>query len=201
HGFEQFELSARRQAGGRELGTRKVTADTVVLVEENFFVHLLKVKRIVEGEPHAGILKLFAPDIEGEGLHHADITNGKLFKQDSFVADRREIVGSGPILGTILGAPINGVRSERFECDSRIPKIFVVQLVKIIEADINIKATAPMILDAFVDDVASGRKILDAIRSAAERRLKGRFADIALLAALVGALPPFLGQNGERADD
>jgi len=104
-------------------------------------------------------LEFFAPDVEGEGLHDADIANGKLFEQDSSVADRREIVGGGPILGTILGAPINGVRSERFECDGRIPVIFVPQLVKIIEADIDIKSTAPMILDALVDDMAAGRKV------------------------------------------
>ena len=78
----------------------------------------------------------------------------------SFVADRREDVSGGPILGTILGAPINGVCFERFECDSSIPEIFVVQLVKIIEADIDIKATAPMILDALVDDMASRQKSL-----------------------------------------
>src|SRR5215472_15744675 len=58
-----------------------------------------------------------------------------------------------------------------------------------------------MIFDALVDDMATGRKILDAIGSAAERRLRGGFADIALLAVLVGTLPPFLGQNGELADD
>ena len=58
-----------------------------------------------------------------------------------------------------------------------------------------------MIFDALVDDMAAGRKILDAIGSTAERRLKGGFADIALLAVLVGTLPPFLGQNGELADD
>jgi hypothetical protein len=82
------------------------------------------------------------------------------------------------------------VRLERFNCDGRIAEIFVVQLVEIIEADIDIKATAPVTFDALVDDMASGRKALDAIGSAAERRLKGGFADIAPLAVL---LPPFLG--------
>src|SRR5215471_17448560 len=58
-----------------------------------------------------------------------------------------------------------------------------------------------MILDALVDNMTSGRKILDAIGSTAEWRLKGGFADIALLAVRVGTLPPFLGQNFELADD
>ena len=164
-------------------------------------VHFLKVKRIVEGQAHEGILEFFAPDIEGEGLHDADIANGKLFEQDPFVADRWEIVGGGPILGAILSTPIDDVRLERFECERRIAKIFVVQLVEVIKAYIDIKATTPMIFDALVDDMAAGRIIVDAIGSTAERRLKGGFADIALLAVLVGTLPPFPGQNGELADD
>ena len=58
-----------------------------------------------------------------------------------------------------------------------------------------------MIFDALVDDMASSRKVLDAIGSAAKRQLKGGFADIALLSALVGTLPPLLGQHGELTDD
>ena len=58
-----------------------------------------------------------------------------------------------------------------------------------------------MIFDALVDDIVSGRKILDTIGSAAKRRLEGSFADIALLAVLVGTLPPFLGQNFKCAGD
>ena len=109
---------------------------------------------MIEGQPHERILKFLAPGIEGEGLHHPDIANGKLFEHDPSVADRREIVGGGPILGAILNAPINDVRPERFKCGGRIAEIFVVQLVKIIEADIDVKATAPMIFDALVDDMA-----------------------------------------------
>jgi hypothetical protein len=45
-----------------------------------------------------------------------------------------------------------------------------VQLVEIIEADIDIKSIAPVIFDALVIDMASGRKILYAIGSTAKRR-------------------------------
>ena len=171
------------------------------MVEENLFVHFLEVKHIVESQPDKGILEFFTPDIEGEGLHDAYIANGKLFEQNPFAADCRKIVGGGPVLGAILDTPINDVCLERFKCGGRIAEIFVVQFVKIIDADIDIKTTAPMIFDALVDDMASGRKIFDTIRSAAKRWLKGGFTDIALLAVLVGTLPPFLGQNGELADD
>jgi hypothetical protein len=36
-----------------------------------------------------------------------DICNGKLFKQNPFVADCREIIGGGPILGAILSSIIS----------------------------------------------------------------------------------------------
>src|SRR6516225_11124831 len=98
--------------------------------KKNLFVHFLEVKHIVESQPDEGILEFFAPDIEREGLHDTDITNGKFFKQNPFVADRREIVGGGPILGAILSTPINDVCLERFECEGRIAKILVVQLVE-----------------------------------------------------------------------
>ena len=48
-----------------------------------------------------------------------------------------------------------------------------------------------MIFDALVDDMAAGGEIPDAIGSTAEWRLKGGFADIALLAVLVDIFPPF----------
>ena len=51
----------------------------LLLVEENLSVHFLEIERIIESQPHAGILKLFAPDIEGEGLHDPYIANGKFF--------------------------------------------------------------------------------------------------------------------------
>src|SRR5262249_21998633 len=163
-------LSAGWEAIGRELGTCKIVGDAFVLVEEDLFVHFLEVKCIVEGQPDEWILEFFAPDIESEGLHDADIANGKLFEQNPFVADCREIVGGGPVPGAILKTPIHDARLEPFKCGGGIAEIFVVQLVEVIKADIDIKATAPMIFDAFVDDIATGRKILYTIGATAERR-------------------------------
>src|SRR6516165_12110997 len=111
--------------------------------KKNLFVHFLEVKHIVESQPDKGILKFFAPDIEGEGLHDADIANDKLFEQNPFVADCRKIVAGGPILGAVLGAPINDVCLERFKCGGGIAEIFVVQFIEVIKADIDIEATAP----------------------------------------------------------
>src|SRR6185436_5224101 len=55
--------------------------------------------------------------------------------------------------------------------------------------------------DALVHDGAPGDEILDAVASAAERRLERGRGHVPLLARSVGALPPVLRQNGELADD
>src|SRR5215471_9947566 len=58
-----------------------------------------------------------------------------------------------------------------------------------------------MILHALVDNIAAGRKIFDAIRSTAERRLERGLADIALFAVCIGSFPPMFWQDGELTDD
>src|SRR6202034_1775200 len=90
---------------------------------------------------------------------------------------------------------------ERFECDRRIAEIFEPQLVKIIAPDIHVQRVAPIVGYALIDESAAGREFLQAIGAAAERRLEGGLANIALLAILVGALPPRLGQDSELAND
>ena len=201
HGFEDFELAAGRQAGRRKLGAFEIAGDALVLAEENLLVHLLEIERVVEGEAHARILEFGAADVEGEGLHHADIADRKFLEHDALVGDRREIVGGGPVLGAVLGAPVDRVGLERFERDRGVAKIFEAQLVEIVAADIDVQILAPIVLDALVDDVAAGRELLDAIGAAAERRLERGRADVALLAVLVGAFPPMLAAGRELADD
>ena len=79
HGFEHFEFAAGRHAGRRKLGAFKIAGDTFVLAEENLFVHLLEVERIIEGEPYPRILEFGTANVESEGLHHADIADRKFF--------------------------------------------------------------------------------------------------------------------------
>ena len=116
-------------------------------------------------------------------------------------ADRREIVGGGPVLGAVFFPPVDRIGLERFERDSGVAEIFVPQLIEIVAADPYVEIARPIILHALVDDFAAGRKILDAVGTAAERRLERRGADVALLAVLVGALPPELRQDEKFADD
>ena len=105
-----LELAAGRQAGGRKLGAFEIAGDALVLAEENLLVHLLEIERVIEGEPHARILEFVAADVEGEGLHDADIVDREFLEDDALVLDRREIVGGGPVLGAVLGAPVDRVR-------------------------------------------------------------------------------------------
>ena len=201
HRVQQFELPAGRQAGGREVRAFEIAGDALVLSEENLLVHLLEIERVIEGEPDARILELVAADVEGEGLHDADIVDRKFLEDDALFVDRREIVGGGPVLGAVLGPPVDGARLERLDGDRGIAEIIEPQLVEIVLADIDVDVPAPIILDALVDDAAAGRKLLDAIGAAAERRFERGFTDVAFLAVLVGALPPILRQDFELADD
>ena len=74
-----------------------------------------------------------------------------------------KVVGGGPVLGAVLGAPIDGVGLERFERDRGVAEIFEAQLVEIVAADIDVEVVAPIVLHALVDDVAAGRELLDAV--------------------------------------
>ena len=201
HRLQQFEFAAARHAGRGEIGAFEIAGDALVLSEEDLLVHLLEIERIVEGKPDARVLELVAADVEGEGLHHADIADRKFLEDDALVGDRREIIGGGPVLGAVLGAPVDGVGLERLDGDGGVAEIFEAQLVEIVAADIDVEILAPIVLDALVDDVVAGREFLDAVGTAAERRLERGFGDAALLAVLVGALPPVLRQNGQLTDD
>ena len=101
-----------------------------------------------------------------------DIADRKFFFQNPFVGDGGEIVSRGPVLGAVLRPPIDRIGLEGFERDGRVAEIFVLQFVEIIDADIDVEVFAPMVLHALVDDVAAGRKFLDAVGAAAERRLE-----------------------------
>src|SRR5689334_1228358 len=97
--------------------------------------------------------------------------------------------------------PVDRICFERFERDTRIAEISVPEFVEVIDADIDVDSAAPIGLHAFVHNVAPGRKLLDAVSTAGERRLERGCANIALLAVDVGAFPPVLGQDGKLADD
>ncbi len=159
HGFKQFEFAPARQAGRGKLGAFEIAGDAFVLAVENLLVHLLEIESVVEGQPHPRILEFVAADVESEGLHHAGTADRKFLEQDALVADGREVVSGGPILGAVLGAPIDRIGLEGFKRHRRVAEIFEVQLVEIIAADIDVQRLAPMVLDAFVDDVAARPKI------------------------------------------
>ncbi len=119
----------------------------------------------------------------------------------AFVVDRGKVISGCPVLGAVLGAPIDGVRLERLQRNRRVAKIFETQFVEIIAADIDVELFAPIVVHALVDDVAARRKILDPVGAGAQRRFERRGADVALVAVVGGALPPMLGQDQNLADD
>src|SRR3984893_2182978 len=106
-----------------QLGALEIAADPPVLTEEELLVHLLEVEGEIERASHPRILELVAPRIEGERPHDPPIALGEFLEDDPLVVDRGEIVSRGPVLDTVLGAPVHLVGLEGFQCDRRVTKI------------------------------------------------------------------------------
>ena len=126
---------------------------------------------------------------------------GNSSRMTRFSLDRRKIVSRGPVLGTVLDAPVRMVGLEGFQCDRRVTKILVANFVEVVAPDIDVQVLGPIVLHPPVDHRAAGDEFLDAVGAIAERRLERGRADVALLARRVASFPPVLGQYSELPED
>src|SRR5262249_9823796 len=129
------------------------------------------------------------------------IVDRKLLKNDAFLAYRRKVVSGRPVFGAVLGPPVDQIALEGLDSDCRVTEILVAQFVEIIPANVHVDVSAPIFLDALVNDVVGRRELLDPVRAAAEGHLKRGFSDIAFLAVLVGTLPPVFRQDRKLSDN
>ena len=127
-----------------------------------------------------GSLNLSRRVLKAKRLHDPPTALRKLLEHHALFLDRREIVGRRPVLGAVLGAPVDMVGLERFDRDRRVAEIFEAQLVEIVAADIDVEILAPIVLHPLVDDGAAGDELLDPVGAVAERRLERGRADVAL---------------------
>src|SRR6185437_8869784 len=164
-------------------------------------VHLLEVESEIESTAYQRVLEFVAPDIEGERLHHTEIANRKLFKNDALFPHGGKVISGRPALGAVLGAPVDLIGLEGFERDSGVAEVVETNVIEIVGADVHIDSVAPVILHALVDERAAGHEFLEPVRAGAKRRLERRLRDLALLAGLVGAFPPVFRQHRKLADD
>ncbi len=199
--LEDVELLALGRAGRGKLGTVEIAVDALVLAVEKLPVHFLEIEGEIESAAQVRALELVAPDVEGEGLHDADVADGELVEHHLLLARRREIVGRGPVLGAVLAPPVDLVALERLQRDGGIAVVLVADGLEIVGADHHVEVLAPIIGDALVDDGAAGREVLQPVRAGTERRLQRRLRHVALAALGVGAFPPVLGQDRQLADD
>ena len=79
HGFEDLQFAALRQAAGRQFSAVEITADALVLIEENLLVHFLEIECEIQRPAHPRIRELLAANIHRERLHAAGTAVGKLF--------------------------------------------------------------------------------------------------------------------------
>ena len=190
-----------RNSRRSEFGALEIARNASVLAEKDLLVHLFEIEREVEGAAHARVLEFVAPDIEGEGLHRPEIADRKFLQHDFLVLHGGEIVGGRPVLGAVLGAPIDLVALESFQRDGGIAEIFEADLLEVAGADIQVEVLAPIAGGSLVDDRAAGRKILDPVGTRAKRRLQRGLRYVALLARFVGVLPPVLRQDRQLTDN
>jgi hypothetical protein len=138
------------------------------------------------------VLEFVAPRVERERLHDSPAALRKLLEHHALFLDRREIVGRGPVLSHVLGAPVEMVGLERLERYRPVAEIFKPQLVEIVATEVDVEILSPIVLHPLVDDGAAGDEVLDAVGGVAERRLERGRADVALATRRVGPLPPSL---------
>src|SRR5262245_55782100 len=199
--FQDVELLALRQPGTGQFGALEVAVDPPVLTKEKLPVHLLEIEGEIERASNPRILKLVASRVEGEGPHDSSVALGEFAEDDPLLLDRRNIVRHGPVLGTVLGAPVRMVGLEGFQCERRVTKILVANFVEVIAPDINVQVVGPIVLHPPVNHHTAGHEFLDAVGAIAERRLERGCADVALLARRVTSFPPVLGQYSELSED
>src|SRR5262249_55620006 len=159
HGFEDGELVALRKPDRGELKALEIAAVAVILAEEELLVDLLEIEREVEGPAQPGIGELRPPRVEDIGLHAAGGADRKLLLDHAAVLDRgNAVIGGGPVLGAVLGAPIDRAGLERLDRHRRIAEVFESQGLEVAAAEIDVEVLAPIILDALVGDVAARRE-------------------------------------------
>ena len=119
----------------------------------------------------------------------AEIADREFFQHHALVAHGREIVGRRPVLGAVLGAPIDLIALECLQRHRGIAEIFVADCLEISRADDDVEILAPVVVHFFVDQRCGRARIPSAGRAAAERRLQRGLRDVALLARSGRCLP------------
>src|SRR5262249_41816651 len=152
HSLKDLELEAFRQARRGQLRALEIAVDATIQSVRQLLVHLLEIVGEVESPPHPRVLELVAADVERIALHEALIVDRKLVLQDASFLDRREVIGSHPILGTVLVTKVELVALECLERDGQIAEIFVPDLVEVLAPGADAEVLAPIVLDPLVDD-------------------------------------------------
>ena len=110
------------------------------------------------------------------------------------LADRRQVVGRGPVLGHALDVDIELPGLECLQQDHLVTEVLIGDLAEVVAPHTGRDRGAPAVRDAFVGDVAVRLEGLDAVRAAAEGGFEGGGSEIA-------RLPVVLGQDRDLADD
>src|SRR5215831_4590614 len=135
--LQQLQLASLRKPRTSELRPVEIAFNARVFAEEQFLIQPFKIEGKVESSSHSPIPEFGAPQIHFECLHHSDAVNREFFLCDATLLDSREAVSSRPVLGGVLGAPVECARLERLKCSIRIAEVIESQFLEVVGPDVD----------------------------------------------------------------
>ena len=104
-----------------------------------------------------------------------------LLDDDQAVVEDAAAVGRRPALGVVLRTEVVLVRLEGFHGDVEVEILVVANSIEVVEADIDRKIGAPVVLMARIGDGTSRIDIDDPVGSASHREVETGFLEIPAL--------------------
>jgi hypothetical protein len=96
-------------------------------------------------------------------------------------------------------AKLNARRSFKFH--GGVAKVIESQFVEVVLSNSDIEMLSPIVIDALVQDGATGIDGFHAVRAGSKRRLQRRVADLPPVPGLVSRLPPVFWQHRKLPND
>jgi hypothetical protein len=203
HALQDFQFFALRQAARRELCPVEVAADPLVGAVKDGPVEFLEVEGEVQRAAHALVLELLPAQIGNEADEHARGAIGvfEFFADDPPFGHRREIVAGVPAQRLVFDPVVEDIGLERFELDTAVGEIGVLDAIEIVLADAHGKVSPPVVLDTFIDDAGARIDGSHPVRAGADRCFERRCSDVPRLPVRTFRLPPVLRQDLQLPDD
>ncbi len=193
-GLEDFQFVFTGQASGSHFRILEITAGAGIGAVEQLLVGPFEVQQQAQGLAHPHVLEHRATEVVDEALHAGGVAVGNLFLDQPAFGDGRDVVGVGPVLGGHFQPEIELPGFQGLDRDGVVAVVVGGQHIEVVEAAIDRKVLAPIVLDPLIADRASGFHLGDPVGAAAQGGLQVTRVEVAIS-------PPVLGQHRQLAED